>query len=181
MHPLRLTAACVLAMALASCDNQTAQSPQQPAPADQGEQREAKAPVQTGTPPSTGTPAANAPAKTDEVAQVKPPVGEAQTGASSAPGVQSYQGRTYIAGPVSLQLNADRSFVMDEVKGERRVEGRYTFQDGVLTFSDARGDIGPEQFPMRCRFQPSGADAFRLGEEGGSCGRFKDLTFKASG
>jgi hypothetical protein len=79
---------------------------------------------------------------------------------------------------VSLQLNADNTFVMSEVEGNRKVEGRYALQDGVITFSDPKGDTGPAQFPMRCRFDGSGGSEFRLGDTGGSCARFKDLTFK---
>jgi hypothetical protein len=48
-----------------------------------------------------------------------------------------------------------------------------------VTFSDPKGDIGPAQFPMRCRVQGTVSE-FRLTETEGTCTRFKDLTFKPS-
>jgi hypothetical protein len=97
---------------------------------------------------------------------------------TAVPGtLQDFQGRAFTAGPISVQLNPDNTFFMNEVEGSRRVEGRYTYQDGIVTFSDPKGDIGPAQFPMRCRLQGA-ASEFRLAEAEGSCTRFKDLTFK---
>jgi hypothetical protein len=78
---------------------------------------------------------------------------------------------------ISLQLNADNSFVMSKNEGNRRVEGQYAFRDGLITFSEATGDTGPVKFPLTWRFETVG-DEFRLNEHIGSCARFKGLTFR---
>jgi hypothetical protein len=67
---------------------------------------------------------------------------------------------------------------MNEVDGNRKVEGRYAYENGVVTFSEPKGDTGPAQFPMRCRFETVGTGEFRLADTDGACPRFKDLTFK---
>jgi hypothetical protein len=79
---------------------------------------------------------------------------------------------------MTIQLSPDNTFVMRETGSARKVEGRYAYQDGVMTFSDATGDLGTAQFPMRCRFQTEGASEFRLADTDGACTQFKDLTFK---
>jgi hypothetical protein len=67
---------------------------------------------------------------------------------------------------------------MSEIAGNRRVNGRYAFENGVLTFSDASGDTGPQQFPIRCRFEAAEErNGFRLADEAGSCKPFGGLTF----
>lgn len=152
------------ALVLSACgDDQTAQAPTQPAPpvaGQSGSSTTASGPTAPGE--ATGT------------------VGGAPTlaPAGAAPGtLQPFQGRTFSAGPIAIQLNPDSTFVMNEVEGNRRVEGRYAYQDGTMTFSDPKGDIGPAQFPMRCRVQGT-ASEFRLAEAEGTCTRFKDLTFR---
>lgn len=103
-----------------------------------------------------------------------------QATASPPTSLDAYRGRTFTAGPVSLRLDADNTFRMDETDGSRKVEGQWQFtpQSNLLVLSDPKGDTGTARFPMRCHFQESGADAFRLGETAGSCARFKDMTFK---
>lgn len=104
----------------------------------------------------------------------------AQATASRTGSLDAYRGRTFTAGPVSLRLNADNTFRMDETDGNRKVDGQWQFasQSNLLILSDPKGDVGTAQFPMRCHFQESGPDAFQLGETAGSCARFKDMTFK---
>lgn len=103
-----------------------------------------------------------------------------QTAAASTGSFDAYKGRTFTAGPVSLRLNPDNTFRMDETDGNRKVEGQwqYTAQSSLLVLSGPKGDTGQAQFPMRCHFQDVGSDAFKLGETAGSCTRFKDMTFK---
>ena len=91
--------------------------------------------------------------------------------------MQQVVGKAYTSGPVTLRLDPSGSFEMRENEGNRRVEGRYAVQDGVVTFSDPKGDIGGATFPMRCRFEGT-ASEFKLGDVGNSCVRLKDLSFK---
>ncbi|MCB5177524.1 copper resistance protein NlpE [Microvirga lenta] len=125
-----------------------------------------------------GTNAADDVPGTTGTATATPPAGSTQTAATSATNLDTFQGRTYSAGPVSLQLNPDNTFVMNEVDGNKKVEGRYAYENGVLTLSDPKGDVGQATFPMRCRFETSGASDFRLADNEGACTRFRDLTFK---
>lgn len=159
-----------------------------------GEEQTAEAPATANPPAATET--AQAPVSSTAPAtraQTTPPpaagettgattsatsTGSTQTAATSTTSLDSFQGRTYSAGPVSLQLNRDNSFVMNEVSGNRKVEGRYAFENGIVTFSDPKGDIGQAQFPMRCRLETVGSSEFRLADAGGACTPFKDMTFK---
>jgi hypothetical protein len=168
----RLYVPLVAALALSACGaDQAAQAPTQPTPpaaGQSGSSTTAFGPTAPGETTGTvgGAPSTAAPANT------------AALSAGAAPAtLQPFQGRTFSAGPISVQLNSDNTFVMGEVEGSRRVEGRYTYQDGVVIFSDPKGDIGPAQFPMRCRVQGT-ASEFRLAEAGGTCTRFQDLTFR---
>lgn len=193
MH-LRFLMPFIAVLTLAACgEDQTAQAPTTPtAPsATETAQAPADAPAaETGTTTTAAAPATEAPAAGGSAPSttVAEPSGSTPTettssvnpAATPASSLEPFQGRTFTAGPVSLQLNPDNTFVMNEVDGNRRVEGRYAFQDGILTFSDPQGDIGPAQFPMRCRFEASGASEFRLADNEGACTRFKDLTFKPS-
>lgn len=97
--------------------------------------------------------------------------------------ITPYLGQTYSSGPVSLQLNRDNSFVMNQVEGNRSVQGQYAYEDGVLTFSQPAGDMGDTNFPLRCQMEPAGADGFQLQDQADapaeqSCGPLKDLTFR---
>lgn len=158
-------------LALAACgEEQTAEAPTTPAAPTAVETAQAPA-----TPPATTAPA---PAGTTGTVTAAPPAGSTQTAATSATSLNTFQGRAYSAGPISLQLNPDNTFVMNEVDGNRKVEGRYAFESGIVTFSDPKGDIGPATFPMRCRFETAGTSDFRLADNDGACTRFKDLTFK---
>jgi hypothetical protein len=169
-------------LVLAACgEQQTAQAPADPPTAPPRETAAAPPAPATPSPPSA-TAAAPAPAATPSTTGAvspAPPAGTSQTAAApGAAGLQPFQGRAYAAGPLSLQLNADNTFVMSEIDGSRKVQGRYAFRDGELTLSDPSGDIGPAQFPMRCRFEGQGGTEFRLVDTSGSCARFKDLTFR---
>jgi hypothetical protein len=172
-------------LALAACgEEQTAEAPATPAAPTAVETAETPASpgasTATAPAPSTtaGTDAADNAVETTGTATTAPPTGSTQTAATSATSLDSFQGRTYSAGPVSLQLNPDNTFVMNEVEGNQKVEGRYSYENGMLTFSEPAGDVGTAKFPMRCRFETSGASDFRLGDTDGACTRFKDLTFK---
>jgi hypothetical protein len=178
-RPLVLYAAI---LALAACgEDQTAQTPTTPASPPAAETAQAQppaAPVSPAPAPATGTGATNTPGETTGTTATAPPTGNPQTAATTATSLEPFQGRTYAAGPVTIQLNPDNTFVMQEAGSARKVEGRYAYQDGIVTFSDATGDVGTAQFPMRCRFQTEGAGSFRLADADGACTQFKDLTFK---
>ncbi|WP_230533094.1 hypothetical protein [Microvirga roseola] len=188
------------ALALVACgEEQTAEAPVTPAPPPT-ETAEAPPvvvpepvtpePVEPVTPAPATPPAATAevetetvvvaPAETTGNVNLAPSTDATQTAATSATSLEPFQGRTYAAGPLTIQLNPDNTFVMNEAEGNRRVEGRYAFENGVVTFSDPTGDIGPAQFPMRCRFEATGTDEFRLADNEGACTRFNDLTFRPS-
>ena len=200
----KLLAPLILAVALAACEEQTAKAPNDTAPQSSsptGSENKATKPSSTPTntataPTSTATeptartataPATDATgnAAPEQSASAQGPSGGAkpdatQTAAAPPVTLEPYQGRTYIGGPISLRLNSDNSFVMAETAGKRRVEGRYTFEDGVVTFSEAKGDTGPQQFPMRCRLQAAEqSGGFRLSDQAG-CNRFSEFTFTPS-
>jgi len=154
----------VALLALAGCDEQKSSQAQKSTTSA----TETKVDDKVGTPrPETAAPATT-------------PNANAQATPSRTGSLDPYRGRTFTAGPVSLRLNADNTFRMDETDGNRKVEGQWQFasQSNLLVLSDPKGDVGTAQFPMRCHFQESGADAFQLGETAGSCARFKDMTFK---
>lgn len=191
MH-LRSLVLFTTVLALAACgEEQAAQAPVTPATPPTVET--AKAPAASSSPavtaqvPATGAAApVNAPAPVDAPAPsdttgtvtAVPPAGHTQTAATSATSLERFHGRAFSAGPISLQLNPDKTFVMNEVDGNRKVQGHYAYENGVLTLSQPTGDIGQATFPMRCRFETLGAGDFRLTDEGGACTRLKDLTFK---
>ncbi|MBJ6126813.1 hypothetical protein [Microvirga splendida] len=150
---------------------ETAEAPPPPAPA-------APAPVAEAPAPTAGTGTVVAPSETTGATTPAPSPGSAQTAAVAATSLEPFHGRTYAAGPVTLQLNPDKTFVMRETGSSRKVEGRYAYENGVLIFSDATGDTGTVQFPMHCRFITEGASNFRLADTGGACTQFKDLTFE---
>lgn len=178
-RPLILYAAI---LALAACgEDQTAQTPTAPASPPATETAQAPPPAAPASPapaPATGTGATNTSGETTGTTGTPPPTGNPQTAATATPGLEPFQGRTYAAGPMTIQLNPDNTFVMQEPGSARKVEGRYAYQDGIVTFSDATGDTGTAQFPMRCRFQQEGASDFRLTDTDGACSQFRDLTFK---
>ncbi len=83
----------------------------------------------------------------------------------------------YRAGDVILRLGEDGVFSMDEVGGSRRIEGRYTLREDVLTLSEAKGDVGNTRFPVRCRVQHVG-DSFTLSGIDRSCAVLHGVTFR---
>lgn len=168
---LILTAVALLA--LPGCDEQKAAQ----APKNTTSSTEPKA---TGQASIAGTTASAPAPSSTAVPSSTTATSSSQATAGRSNSLDAYTGRTFTAGPVSLRLNPDNTFRMDETDGNRKVEGRwqYTPSSGLLVLSDARGDVGNAQFPMHCRLQENGSDAFQLGETAGSCIRFKDLTFK---
>lgn len=176
-------------LALAACgEEQTAEAPATPTPPTSTETAQAPPastpaapPASTSSTTAAGTDSSAAPSGTTGETTgttTAPPADSTQTAATSAASLEPFQGKTYAAGPMTIQLNPDNTFVMNEADGSHKVEGRYAFQDGVVTFSDPQGDVGEAQFPMRCRFEASGTSEFRLSDVDGACTRFKDLTFK---
>ncbi len=166
----------VAVLVLAACgEDQTTQAPTAPAPAPGAET--AQAPSQPPAP--TTAIGSDAVSTSGEVTRTAtPPAGNPQTAAAAMTSLEPFQAQTYGAGPMTIQLNRDNTFVMRQTGTSRKVEGRYTYQDGIVTFSEATGDIGAAQFPMRCRFETGGPSQFRLVDTDGACPQFKDLTFK---
>ena len=146
---------------------------------DEQKSSQAQTTTTAATEPKVADPTTAARPEVVAAAPATVPEANARATASRAGSLDAYSGRTFTAGPVSLRLNADNTFRMDETDGNRKVEGQWQFasQSNLLVLSDPKGDAGTAQFPMRCHFQESG-DAFRLGETAGSCARFKDMTFK---
>ena len=87
------------------------------------------------------------------------------------------QAPAYRAGDVILHLGEDGTFTMDEVGGSRKIEGRYSIQDGLLTLSQAKGDVGNTKFPVRCRIRYAG-DSFTLTGIERSCAVLHGVTFR---
>lgn len=78
---------------------------------------------------------------------------------------------------MSLLLKPDNTFEMRATQGNQVVQGQYTYTNGVLSFTNPRGDIGGATFPMQCRLQQS-ATGFQLTDAGGNCTYFRDLSFR---
>ena len=87
------------------------------------------------------------------------------------------QPRAYSAGPIVLRFDPDGAFRISETAGSRKVDGRYSYADGTLTLSDAKGDTGGVEFPMRCRLDPA-VPGFRLSPTEDSCKVFNEVQFE---
>lgn len=138
-------------------------------------------PGTTTVPPATTTPstttATPGTGTTGTVTGTTPPVSGA--GGVTAPSLSAIQGATYAAGPVSLMLRPDNTFEMRSTQGNQVVQGQYTYNNGVLNFTNPKGDIGGATFPMQCRLQQT-QNGFQLTDAGGNCTYFRDLAFKRS-
>lgn len=172
-----ISLSAILVLGLAACDSQeTAEAP----PEDANET--ALAPDTTTTTPEVTTASPDASdTTTPEVTTLPPDSGiDPDTVASINAPIDPYLGQTYSGGPISLQLNRDNTFVMNQVEGNQNVEGQYSYENGVLTFSQPSGDVGSANFPLTCRMEPAGADGFALQDEeqGENCGPLKNLTFR---
>jgi hypothetical protein len=171
----KLLAPSLAVLALAACgDDKAAEAPR--------ETTTAQAPATTAAPPAA--PATTPPAPTTTTAAPAAPAAPATTAGATTGSVadplRPYLAKPLTAGAVALRLDPNGTFTMSETGGDRRVEGRYAVQDGIVTFSDPKGDTGAATFPMRCRVQPAG-DGFRLAAVEGSCTTLADQTFKPAG
>jgi hypothetical protein len=128
-----------------------------------------KAPEPGGTAPSTGT-----------TSSAAPPVSGAggPSPGATPPSIASLQGTPHRAGPVSIALRPDNTFEMQSSATNENVTGNYTYEDGVISFVDPKGDIGGAEFPMQCRVVPTDAGGFQLADAGGNCSYFQDLHFR---
>ena len=110
---------------------------------------------------------------------------EARTGApeltaSAARPAEPWRGlqpRAYAAGAIVLRFDQDGTFRISEAAGSRKVDGHYAYADGVLTLSDAKGDIGGVKFPIRCRLEPA-PPGFSLSPIEDSCRIFNQVRFE---
>lgn len=169
----------VTALALVGCDSptQTGDAPKSQEPsATKTVERPASTPTtKTAESPSTGT--TTAPKGTTTGAA--PPVSGAggPSPGATPPSIASLQGAPFKAGPVSIALRPDNSFEMQSAATKETVTGRYTYNDGVISFTDPKGDIGGAKFPMQCRIVATDGGGFQLTDAGGSCSYFQDLKF----
>jgi hypothetical protein len=93
--------------------------------------------------------------------------------------ISQYLGQPFMAGPVTLTLTPDNRFQMRSTEENRSVQGRYAYDNGILTLSDPQGDAGTAKFPMNCRLEQA-ESGFRLIDDGGNCAYFSGLTFRRS-
>lgn len=94
-----------------------------------------------------------------------------------SPAIAAYQGQQFSSGPVSILLRADQTFEVRSNSTDQAVEGRYSYHGGVISLTDARGDVGGARFPMRCRLQTT-SNGFQLTDADGNCDYFRDLNFR---
>ena len=161
-------------LALAACgDQQTATT----APATTGPGTTTSNTTKSTTTAPATTPSTTAtPGTTGTTTGTTPPVGSG--GGIPVPSLANYQGQQFSSGQVSMMLKADNTFELKSNTGTETVQGSYTFTDGTLTFTNAKGDIGGATFPMRCRLAPT-SNGFQLLEaSGGNCNYFRDLNFR---
>ena len=71
-------------------------------------------------------------------------------------------------GKITAIFATDGTFRMENRGTGHAVKGTYALSDGILTLSEAEGDLGKAQFPMRCAITPQDA-GFALAEDDGTC------------
>ena len=161
-------------VALAACgDQQTATT----TPTTTGTSTTTTNTTKTPTTTPATTPSTTAmPGSTGTTTGTTPPVGSG--GGIPVPSLANYQGQQFSSGQVSMMLKSDNTFELKSNTGTDTVQGSYTFTDGTITFTNAKGDIGGATFPMRCRLMPT-SNGFQLVEaSGGNCTYFRDLNFR---
>jgi predicted nucleic acid-binding Zn-ribbon protein len=117
--------------------------------------------------------------RADHLAALEADIAETQQrvgtpGRAEAAGITP--GRRYLYGAVVATFNPDGTFHMTNMRTEDSVRGAYTLEDGVLTLSEAQGDLREVEFPMRCGItdRPSG---FVLEDTDGSCSQLAGAGF----
>ena len=160
-------------VALAACgDQQTATT----TPATTGTSTTTNTTKSPTTTPATTPSTTATPGTTGTTTGTTPPVGSG--GGIPVPSLANYQGQQFSSGQVSMMLKPDNTFELKSNTGTDTVQGSYTFTDGTITFTNAKGDIGGATFPMRCRLVPT-SNGFQLVEaSGGNCTYFRDLNFR---
>ncbi len=77
-----------------------------------------------------------------------------------------------------MMLKPDNTFEVKSITGGEAVQGSYTFTDGTLNLTNAKGTISGATFPMQCRVVAT-SNGFQLTEaSGGNCNYFRDLNFR---
>ncbi len=117
--------------------------------------------------------------QTAETSDSQPQAAAPELTASTRPAEpwRGLQPRAYAAGSVVLRFEANGAFRISEAAGSRKVDGHYAYTDGVLTLSDAKGDVGTAKFPMRCRLDPA-PPGFSLSPIEDSCTVFNRVQFE---
>lgn len=86
----------------------------------------------------------------------------------------------YRAGPINANFAEDGTFTIRHTERGETASGHYSLDDGVLSLTEATGDLGDLEFPMRCGVE--GLDlGFRLTSHEDSCSRLADMTFVPAG
>lgn len=74
----------------------------------------------------------------------------------------------------------DGTFEMTRVNTDRRVTGRYSLNDGSITFDEVDGDTGSAEFPMTCAIAIAD-NGFDLQDDDGSCAVLDGVAFSRAG
>jgi hypothetical protein len=170
-------------LALAACDSGTqtgdATKSSEPSASKTAERPVSSSSKSTAEAPTSGGSSGTATAPKGTATGAAPPVSGAggPSPGATPPSIASLQGAPFRAGPVSIALRADNSFEMQSTATKESVTGQYTYSDGVISFTNPKGDIGGAKFPMQCRVVPTDAGGFQLTDAGGSCSYFQDLKF----
>jgi predicted nucleic acid-binding Zn-ribbon protein len=86
---------------------------------------------------------------------------------------------TYTVGPLMMTIGDDGGFVLrNETRGEE-VTGTYAVNEGILTLSEASGDVGETPFPMTCALRQS-ADGLVLEQAGDQLCALAGLSLQAA-
>lgn len=176
---------CAVSMlALAACDSGTqtgdATKSSEPSASKTAERPVSSTSTRTAeSPGSSGSTSSTATVPKGTATGAAPPVSGAggPSPGATPPSIASLQGAPFRAGPVSIVLRPDNSFEMQSATTKESVTGQYTYADGVISFTNPKGDIGGAKFPMQCRVVPADSGGFQLTDAGGNCSYFQDLKF----
>jgi DNA repair exonuclease SbcCD ATPase subunit len=102
---------------------------------------------------------------------------EAQADVEAVPEPAPIAPGEYTSGAVTASFGPDGSFTMENSERSQSVQGRYAVETGVLTLSDAEGDIGRVQFPLQCGVEAAG-NGFRLSAHEGGCANLDGTVFE---
>ena len=85
-------------------------------------------------------------------------------------------GERYEYGPVIAVFSDGGSFEMENSITGKAMSGTFTLEEDILELSDAEGDLGDAEFPIRCTIVPETA-GFTLEETDNTCGLLSGVSF----